>query len=605
MTPERNSDSHVRGVDERLQQIIDAMIQRGSFSLWNLHALMTADPDSTTVSDVVERGLHGSLRGQRAWKGGLHGGPFQILPAALLLCRWRDALPGEAVSRIHELFTAGILQRGNTENHWLMYYAGNLLAAEAWMDVPLFWNGLPPATVHAEARRWILGMIDRTARLGHHEYDSTAYQIEHLIPYIGLADHARDAKVRAQAQRMATLLVADMALEYFHGAWAGGHAREGYRQNTWTRVGPVQGLQYAYFGGVDFDSQEHCNAYIGPALTASFRPPAVLAAMAADRDTPHAVLKTKSPRTIYRHVEREARPVRKYTYMSRSFALGSTQTGLPGPPAGPIDLVSWDLSWNGANHDAKIVCNHPYRSPGRFSAFLSDLPQSVGRGVGSSKPYLQRADRLFGASPYEQMMQHEGCIIILYDIPADDEAPFVNLYLPRGPVWHERHGWLLANMDGFYVALRPLGPYRWLRIREGDRSSIMVTAPNLIDGWLLRLPGRRTGLVLDAAEASAHASFDAFAARRLDAGLDLEGWPDGGRVGVQSVNGGHLEMTYNGPHRLDGQAIDYESWPLYSAPGVEAFLGTGRVAFRHGKEELVLDFGVDPQASLMPMRVIG
>ena len=58
-------------------------------------------------------------------------------------------------------------------------------------------------------------------------------------------------------------------------------------------------------------------------------------------------------------------------------------------------------------------------------------------------------------------------------------------------------------------------------------------------------------------------------------------------------------------HRVDGEAIDYDAWPLYEAPGVEGPLGLGRVTLGHDGEELVLDFGVDPDRPLQPMRVIG
>jgi hypothetical protein len=605
MTPEAGSGSYEQTVNARLQQIADAMVARDAWSLWNLHALMATGPAPERVDETVARGLNGSLVGQRTTAQPLIGGPFQILPAALLLCRWRDELPATVVSRIRDLFTVGILERGNTENHWLMFYTGNLLAAEQFAEAQTWSSGLPAAASHAEAKRWILGMIDRTVRLGHHEYDSTGYQVEHLIPYIGLADHAQDEEVRCQAHKMATLLVADMALEYFHGAWPGGHSREGYRQNTWTRIGPIQGLQYAYFGGLEFAAAQHSNGFIGPAVTARFRPPVLLAELAHDRDSAQVVRKTKARRTIYRHVEQDGQPVRKYTYLSRSFALGSTQVGLPGAPAGPIDLVSWDLSWDGPEHNAKIVCNHPYRSPGRFSAFLSDLPQSIGRSVSSGKPYLQWEDRLFGASPYERMMQHEGCVIVLYDVPADDAVPFVNLYLPRGVNWDEREGWVLSDVGSFYVAVRPLGAHRWLSIREGNQANIMVTHPDLIDGWIVRLWGQRVGLVLEAVEADSVASYEDFCARRVRTGLDLTRWPLERQVGVETLAGDRLDMTYDGPHCVNGKPIDYAAYPLYDAPGAHAEMGSGKVLFQRGDKRLELDFGVDPDSAMLPMRVVG
>jgi hypothetical protein len=586
-------------------------LDRGN-SLWDAHVRMALEPDDDKIIEIIRGHLNkaagfgtamtpvsGGVRidPAEAETARIYGGPFEIVPAMMLVARWGDALPAAALDHVKRFMTEGVLERGNTENHWLMYYAGNLLAAERWSEVPLWWNGLPPAAMHTEARRWILGMIARTATIGHYEYDSTGYHNEHFVPYLALAEHARDRQVREQAGKMVLLLLADMALEYFHGAYAGGHSREG-NVNTWTQVGPGQGLNYLYFGDEEFDPERHCQGYATPAVAARFRPPALLARLALDRDTPHVVRKTKPPRAVYRHVDRPAQPVRKYTWMSRSFALGSTQTGLPGAPAGPIDLTSWDLTWRGPRHRAKVCCNHPYRSFGRFSAFLPELPQRVGRGVATRKPYLQVPDRLFGASPYERMMQHEGLIVVLYRIPADDEVPYVNCFLPKGHDWREQDGWLLGDMGNFYVAVRILGDYRWEDIHEDGADG------NWIDGWLLRVDDRHAGLVLEAAEADA-GGFEAFRQARQTAALDLSAWPDGGRVTVDSFDGVRLEMSYDGPHLVDGTAIDYEAYPLFDAPGVEAPLGTGCLTFAHDGDRLDLDFDIDPAAASLPMRVIG
>ena len=594
-----NQESYSREVDGRAKEIVRAMAERKAESLWAAHALLSVGRGHDRIGEIVRRDLGGFTLGLSG------AGPFQVLPAMLLLCRWEDELDSETVEIIRRFFTQGVLERGNTENHWLMFYAGNLLAAERWADEPLFWNGRPPAAVHAEATRWILGTIERTARIGHHEYDSPGYHIEHMAPLVGLYEHAKDPQLRAQVERVLTLLVADMALEYYRGSWAGGHSREGYRQNTWTRSGPIQTLQYLYFGGEPLDPEVHLHGFAVPATVSSYRPPALLAEIALDRSTPHAVKKTKAPRTIFRHVEREARPVRKYTWMSRSFALGSSQLGLPGAPAGPIDLVSWDLTWHGEKHEAKIGCNHPYLDPGRFSAFLNPLPRDARRAIGGGKPYLQRPDRLFGASPYERMMQHEGTVIVLYRIPPDDESPFVNLYLPMSAEWVAKGAWLFAELDGFYVGIRPIGRYIWEHIRESSNDSTMVSEGGLIDTWLLRILDAHAGLVLEAVEADDAGAFAAWCDRRASDDADLSGWPDGSVVRVPSTGGSMLELEYDGAHRVDGESIDYDSWPLYDSPGAHALVNTGTMRFGHGDDRIEVDFEIDPAKPLMPMRVVG
>ncbi|MXW06122.1 MAG: hypothetical protein F4Z81_13810 [Gemmatimonadetes bacterium] len=590
-------------VDERADRVVRQWSKRDGGGLWDLNAHLAMGMDDAKVVDIVRNALSDQTDG---WGGRPAGGPFHVYPCGALIARWPDRLPEEALGIIRDFMMDGVLERGNTENHWLMFYVGNLLAAERWPDAKCMWNGLSAEANRAEAMRWILGMIERTAVNGHHEYDSPQYHVEHMVPMITLADHAADPHLRRQVEQVLSLYVADMALEYYYGAWAGGHSREGYRENTWRKSGAISALQYLYFGDEAFEPKHHVHGFCIPPATAAYRPPALFAEMAVDRSTAHVVKKTKAPRTIYRRVEHEARQVRKYTYMSPSFALGSSQLGLPGPGAGPIDLISWDLTWRGENQQAKICCNHPYRSPERFSAFLVGYPQQIRRQIGSDKPYLQWPDRLFGASPYERMMQHEGTVIVLYKIPPDDEAPFINLFLPRSIGWVERDGWIMGDTGaGAYVALYPIGPYGWSEIREEGAMRHLAANPDQIDGWLLRIPDLHGGLVLEAREADNEQSFEAFCARRAALPPDLSGWPGSDRVAVETLDGNRMEMYFDGQHRVDGEAIDYDAYPLYEAPGVDAPAGTGKMTFRKGDQEVRLDFGVDASKPLLPIRVIG
>ena len=596
-------EAYEKEVAVRAEELISAGADQAP-SLWSIHVhLSTGRVSDDEIVDVVARGVNGSTLG---YVNPGTGGPFQILPAALLVQRWEDKLPEAAIEMIHGFFTRGMIERGNTENHWLMYYAGNLLAAERWPNEKTLWDGRPPHVIEAEATRWISGMIDRTAMVGHHEYDSPGYHVEHMTPLIGLFEHTRNEALRDKVEKVLTLMVADMALEYFYGSWAGGHSREGYRENTWTRVGPIRPLQYVYFGGEPFGPEYHLQQpYAYPSVVADYRPSHLFAEIALDRETPHVVRKTKAPRNIYRHTEEDAKPVRKYTYISRSFALGTSQIGLPSEAAGPIDLVSWDLHWRGEKHQAKVTCNHPFVSPSRFSAFLPGLPQTVGRGVGGGKPYLQRPDRLFGASPFERMVQHEGTVLIGYRIPETDACPFANLYLPKGINWIEHKEWLFGNLDDFYLAVRPIGDYAWEDIQESRHDSVMVSSGDLIDGWLLRIQDRFAGLALEAVEATEVASFEAFVESRSSRDVDDSAWVESGTLGIETHGGVRVCLNYDGDHTLDGEAIDYSAWPMYGSPNASAEVGTGQMTFRRGEDAVTVDFEIDREAELIPMRVIG
>jgi hypothetical protein len=241
-------------------------------------------------------------------------------------------------------------------------------------------------------------------------------------------------------------------------------------------------------------------------LESDYRPPAILAEIAWDYSQPHVVKKAKAPRAIYRHADWDAGAVRKYTYRSWSFALGAMQLGLPGTSAGPIALTPWDFTWNAPPQQGNIVSNHPYRDTLRFSTFLCDHPKIPGGRSVRASPTCSTRTGCSGASPFERMMQHEGAAIVLYRIPAVDEAPYVNVFLPHGLRWIARDGRLLADAGTLYVGVRPIGAYRWDEIvasvgnpLHGDRYDVTVSHrmrfflsyPNL------RVPGRVESRVCD------------------------------------------------------------------------------------------------------------
>ena len=164
---------------------------------------------------------------------------------------------------------------------------------------------------------------------------------------------------------------------------------------------------------------------------------------------------------------------------------------------------------------------------------------------------------------------------------------------------------MFADLDDFHVGVRPIGPYQWTDLHEAS-NAIMLTGPgDLTDGWLLRIEDLNAGLILEAVEAGETGGFDAYCRTRVDRYLDLSSWPGDARVMFDTFQESRMEMHYDGAHTVDGEVIDYARYPLYEAPDVDAPLGTGKMTFRHGEDELALDFGVDPDAPLLPMRVIG
>jgi hypothetical protein len=78
---------------------------------------------------------------------------------------------------------------------------------------------------------------------------------------------------------------------------------------------------------------------------------------------------------------------------------------------------------------------------------------------------------------------------------------------------------------------------------------------------------------------------EAVKGRRLEVGLDPV--PS---VAYESLDGSVLEAEYGSVPRVDGAAVDYDSWPLYGGPFMEAERGSGRLLLKYGPLRRSLDF---------------
>jgi hypothetical protein len=131
----------------------------------------------------------------------------------------------------------------------------------------------------------------------------------------------------------------------------------------------------------------------------------------------------------------------------------------------------------------------------------------------------------------------------------------------------------LPGPIGFVFALRPFTPGLW------------TEQP---DHFRLTLDSRRTGLIFEAVSARDYASFAEFQERirknQLD--VDLENL----RVRYTTSRGVRLEFSYPARRLIDGEPVDFTSWPLYSGPFIKAEPDTQVFVLTQGGAKVVLDF---------------
>ena len=510
------------------------------------------------------------------------GDMFWMYPVTSVMCLDRGQLPADTRAKVRDLWRTYMPYRGDTENHWAMYYASLYLVAELYPDDgPETWfNGKSSRENMDEAKDYLRHWMELTTTIGQGEYDSPGYMSFYVAPMAMLAGFAQDAEVQQRGRMMLEYLLADFYAETLDGVHVGGSSR--IYPNPLLNRSLENGSAHAWllFGNTPY-------ALRGEAFlvgVSGFVPSRVLHGIATDRSTPYLEREFKRTRHRIRGaalgVTQRNAPIYKQTYVAPEYAVGSTQGGAEGGTLQPIQQHTWEVAWRlpdprvGQN---LIFTHHPYDQPEEGAMYFAEPYEMVNELIMRSKTEYTRSEKWTGGSPYEQIAQADDAVIALYDIPASDSVDAVSGFF--GATLADRvedaSGWIFARGGDALVAYRPLAPYSW---RSAENGASRLYSPH-----------RKNGAVVQVAPASAYASFDAFkaAVRALPLVAAMNGTP---RVQFTTLRGAAMDVTYGQTPRINGQAVDYANWPLYDSPFLRANRGSQRLEMRYGNTVRTLDF---------------
>lgn len=503
-------------------------------------------------------------------KAGPTGDMFWMFPVTAVAYTGRGQLSAEAQQALRDAWRTYMPFRGDTENHWLLYYTSLYLMAQMWPDAPgdAWFNGKSSAENFKESEEWINWWVDFTTRRGQGEYDCTHYIGVFLLPMSYLAEWADDPQMRKKARMMMDYIIADYAAEQIEGIYAGSHARTDDRQvvEKWAGVS-------SDFGWLLFGLGYHTPGYGGYplyyVLASSYEPPEILQRIAKDR--PDGVLHKETKRTRHRwrfHEERNG-DVYKTTYLRHDYVVGSDQGGL----LQPVQQHSWDVTWR--VDDPRGVHNtlftlHPYSGLLELQAYFTFPPDSATEAVYRSKKSYDSPDKLLGGSPYEQLFQDRDTVIALYDIAPGARFPHINGFFSKdlSMIVEDPSGWIFARGGDAWIAYRPLAPYSWKPIEGGGKR---LFSPHLKNGAVVQVASARDYSTLEAFRA---------AVTRLPLEFRLEPTPS---VRFRTLRGAEMNCTYGAPR-------DFTSWKLFDGPYLQAERGSRRLELRHGTMRRTLDF---------------
>lgn len=503
------------------------------------------------------------------------GDMFWMFPATAVAYLDRGQLSPAARTALRDTWRTYMPYRGDTENHWLLYYTTLYLMAQHWPNEPgeSWYTGKTSRENFEEARDYLYSWMELTVTKGQGEYDCTHYIGVYLLPLSYLAAWAEDAKMRRLAERMLDWIITDFAAESLNGIYVGAHARTDDVQVREKWRGVSSDFAWLLFGqGYPLPNFSYYAFFY--AAAAAYQPAAVIERVATDRSKAYVHRERKRTRNRWRFSDERHAPVYKTTFVAGDYAVSSDQGGI----LQPIQQHSWDVTW--ALKDPRGVANtifslHPYSSPYELQMYFPGLPDFITEAVVRSKKTYDSPDKFLGGSPYEQIVQDEDAVIALYDIPPGTRFPHINGFFPDGLKEFEEHssGWIFARGGNAYVAYRPLAPYVWRPLESGRR---------------LYSPHLKNGTVVQAAAASEFADFAAFRAAILALPLEVKREPVPA-VRFRTLRGRTVSFTYGQTPLVEGKALDYGAWKMFDGPYVQSEYGSGRMTITHGGERLVVD----------------
>ena len=510
---------------------------------------------------------------------GPSGDMFWMFPMTAIAYLDQGQLSEAARRDMRRVWKTYMPYRGDTENHFLLYYTCLYLMSQLWPDAgPETWyTGKSSSANMEEASQWIEGWVKLTTTRGQGEYDSPHYMGVYLLPMSYLAAWAKDPAMKKRAQMMLEYLIADYAPENLDGLFVGAHARiyEDQLVERWNGVSSDFG--WLWFG-LGQPLKVPANYVLYYLLASAFEPPEILKKIATDRSQPYTHYERKRTRNRWRFYDELHGTVYKTTYVRKEYAVGSDQGGA----LQPIQEHSWDVTWHVTDPRGvqnTFFFNHPYSSMKELQTFFVFPPDGAMEGIVQSKKTYDSPDKLLGGSAYEKIVQDQDALVALYDVPPATRFPHINGFFSKDlrEVTVDRSGWIFMRAgDVTYLACRPLQPYSWKPFGEGGGR-------RLFSPWL------HNGVVVQVAAASEFASLRAFAdvIRKLPMEFHMDPVPT---VRFRSLRGTLIEFTYGETPRLNGKAIDYKHWPLFGGPFLHADVDSETLTMTYGTMKRTLDF---------------
>lgn len=519
------------------------------------------------------------------------GDMFWMFPVIGAYLHGKDKMSPATRAAVRDAWKTYAPYRGDTENHWCMYYASLYLAAEQWPDLPgsEWYNGKSSNENLQEAKEYLIHWIRITTTIGQGEFDSPDYFPEYAISMILLSQFAQDREMRMRGTMMTHYLFADFAAEHLEGQYVGGFSRIYQPAVYKPLMSNASAFAWLYFGAGERSS----SGWIALPALSDYRLPEIIYHIATDRSKPYVEKERKRVRNVIRFGSEKNPPVYKYTYMTKDYALGSLQGGL----LQPIQQHTWGVRYTYGRPYTTIFGLHPYWSGYELGMFFPEEVKTLIADVVASKGTYNNPDKWTGASPYERTFQHRNTLIVLYDIEPGTTTEHIDGFFPRN--LEERivdpSGWIVCKAGDTFVGWYPLQEYEWKEEFENPSHSLNeIGRPQLervkeTGNWRLRSYKLQNGYVIEVRSKEEIKSFGKFRDELRTHIPKAMLKPGAVSVEYTTLGGERMQFSFADGRKLNGKTVDLSKYRLFEGPFLNAEVGSEKLTLKYGKIRMVLD----------------
>lgn len=513
-----------------------------------------------------------------------------------------------------------------SENHHILFSSAGYLAGQLYPDEVFRNSGWTGREQMERHRARVMKWLEMRYRTGFSEWLSNVYYDEDIAALVNLVDFADDHEISSSAEKVLDLLLADIALNSFHGLFGSTHGRSYFKNKTSGAHESTASTSKLLFGkGVFNAGNMSCTAL---ALSTRYRMPQVLYNIANDGARGEMINRQRMGIRIedaeawgYDYddyedamalltMEAYPHPLLVNTFVGMLRDWNWWENDFFAPFARRRDLLENARRWGVLGliarwYETDLTRNmrpevniYTYRTPD----YMLSTAQDWRKGYGGDQQQIWQAslgtdtvvftthpvesgerspDYWTGSGSLPRAAQYKNVVLCLYEVDMtpglyiSNNLAMTHAWFPRDRMDQvvEQDGWFLGRKGDGYVALYSSQPCRWQD--EGEFAGAELMADGAQNVWICELGRRETD-----------GEFDAFVERITAAEVTCEGL----EVRYISPSQGALEFGWDSPLLREGESIPLGDYPRYENPYCSAEFPADRVRFEHGGAWLELNW---------------